>query len=82
MLTDRGFMFLQDVEAAFRAQDELGLPPLQFASFDQASGYLLYEPASRLIVNPTTSQRMIEMTCVNEFVSSLPPLETTSLTLF
>jgi hypothetical protein len=55
VLTDRGFMSLSDVEA-------YGGPALTFAAYDAVGQQFVYEPASRLVINPSRMQTVVEFT--------------------
>jgi DNA-directed RNA polymerase II subunit RPB2 len=59
LLTDRGFMFLDQVEAH---NADATRPPLRFASFDAATGALVYEEPLRYIVNAAAEQTLVEFT--------------------
>lgn len=61
ILTSRGFMFLHELEA-HEADDVL------IAGYDTASGHLLYERHSALVIKPATAQSMLEFTDAYECV--------------
>ncbi len=58
VLTEEGFMFLADLEALPPAQRD----HLRFAGYDHATGHMLYEAASRIIIKPAGAQTMVEVT--------------------
>jgi hypothetical protein len=62
ILTESGFVWLDEAIASAQGR----AAPLRYAAFDAETGALLYEPATRLIVNPASSQTMVEMTHHNE----------------
>jgi ATP-dependent RNA helicase DDX41 len=76
LLTDRGFMSLDEVRPFFASEEGEGegaggaapggSGELLFASFDQATGHLVYEHASVLIDNESAAQTMVEFTLANE----------------
>jgi DNA-directed RNA polymerase II subunit RPB2 len=53
VLTDRGFMFLAEIEA------HSGAEPLRFASLDADADALVYEPATELIVKPAVADQVV-----------------------
>eukprot|EP01112_Ceratiomyxa_fruticulosa_P022437 TRINITY_DN8206_c0_g1_i1.p1 TRINITY_DN8206_c0_g1~~TRINITY_DN8206_c0_g1_i1.p1 ORF type:complete len:905 (-),score=232.72 TRINITY_DN8206_c0_g1_i1:173-2887(-) len=57
ILTNRGFMFLEDVKKA-----QAGL---QIASYNTTTGHIVYEPFE-LVLNPSKKQTMVEFTNKNE----------------
>ena len=56
ILTDRGFLFLHELEAACAAGHAV-----RVAGYDAASGQMLYEPLGELIVNPSRPRDMISI---------------------
>ena len=56
LLTDRGFLFLRDIEA-LRARGEA----LLVGAYDPASETLVYEPMSELVVNPERERPMVHI---------------------
>lgn len=70
LLTDRGFLALWEVEAALSASSGGGGggagQPLRFATFDPTTEQLEYQEASALVVNPTATHSLVEITQQNE----------------
>lgn len=61
LLTERGFMFLSDIESLPQEEQEA----LQFAGYNPAVGHLLYEQPQKLIVKDAAVQKMVEITHAN-----------------
>lgn len=64
LLTERGFMFLHEVEAAMAAaaaEPGGAEPPLRFASYSPADGRISYHPA-KLIIKPGRRHEFVEFT--------------------
>lgn len=59
LLTDRGFMFLSEVEAH---NADPANPPLRFASYDPATEALVFVEPLRYVVNAAGRQTLIEFT--------------------
>lgn len=57
ILTNRGFMFLEQLRQEYEKHDGL-----MIASFDEASHQMVYEPASRIIVNAYEKQQLVSFT--------------------
>lgn len=59
IVTNRGFMFLSDIEA-FKREEQAA--DLMFASYDPRSRKLIYVPASKFVIEPPQPRKMIEVT--------------------
>ncbi len=57
LLTERGFMFLHEIEALPEAERK----SLRFAGYDHNEAHLLYEVPNKLVVKERAVQTMIEI---------------------
>jgi ubiquitin C-terminal hydrolase len=69
ILTNRGFLFLDDVEALVArnaAGDVVDWRGLEVASYDPARQCLVYVQPRRLVINQPTDEKLVEITDANE----------------